>query len=215
MVLYYSIVFGLLVFEMTLFGMMVFPFPKKWKRAVLIKIDESGIIRRNQYIINIVGFFVFILFIDSVNRMIRATEEVNTANMADPRTDTQLHVKKFYSQRNMYLTGFTLFLSLIINRTFAILMDLFYAEEELERLGQSAPVQHKDVKFYQESNEKQDKEISELLKELDDLKRKDRDFELLKKQAKNQSAEYNRLADEHNDLEKTREGRTDEIKKDL
>ncbi|ORX94091.1 B-cell receptor-associated 31-like protein [Basidiobolus meristosporus CBS 931.73] len=215
MVLYYSIVFGLLIFEMTLFGLMVFPFPKKWKRAALMKIDESGIIRRNQYIINIVGFFVFILFIDSVNRMIRATEEVNQANLADPRTDTQLHVKKFYSQRNMYLTGFTLFLSLIINRTFAILMDLFYVQEELEKFGEHSPVEHKDVKFYQESNDKQEKQIAELLKELDDLKRKDRDFELLKKQADNQSTEYNRLADQHNDLEKIREGRAEESKKEI
>ncbi|KAK9688001.1 Endoplasmic reticulum transmembrane protein 3 [Basidiobolus ranarum] len=215
MALYYSIVFGLLIFEMTLFGMMVFPFPRVWKRAVLMKIDESGIIRKNQYIINVVGFFVFVLFIDSVNRMVRATEEVNQANMADPRTDTQLHVKKFYSQRNMYLTGFTLFLSLIINRTFAILMDLFYAEEELESCGGSAPVQHKDVQHYQASNEKQNQQIAELLKELDDLKKKDRDFDLLKKQANGQSSEYNRLADQHNDLEKIREGRVDELKKDL
>ncbi|KAK9710504.1 Endoplasmic reticulum transmembrane protein 3, variant 2 [Basidiobolus ranarum] len=214
MALYYSLVFGLLIFEMSLFVLMVFPFPKKWRRALFMKVDESGIIRKNQWIINVVGVFVFILFADSINRMIKASAEAEQANLADPRTDTQLHVKKFYSQRNMYLTGFTLFLSLILDRTFSILMNLFLAEEKLEKIkGQGSGGLNKETKIMEETDMKQKKRIAELTKEIAELKSSGRDVDSLKKQIENQSSEYMKLADEHIELQKI--GVKSEDKKDL
>ncbi|ORY07719.1 B-cell receptor-associated 31-like protein [Basidiobolus meristosporus CBS 931.73] len=205
MALYYSLVFGLLIFEMSLFVMMVFPFPKKWRRVVFMKIDESGIIRKNQWIINVVGVFVFILFADSINRMIKASAEADQANLADPRTDTQLHVKKFYSQRNMYLTGFTLFLSLILDRTFSILMDLFLAEEKLEKIkGQGKGNLNKETKNMEENDMKQKKRIAELTDEIAQLKSNARDSETLKKKTEDQAKEYLKLADEHIELQNTK-----------
>ncbi len=38
------------------------------------------------------------------------------------------------AQRNTYLTGFCLFLSLVLTRTFYILIDLIRAQEELAKL---------------------------------------------------------------------------------
>ena len=40
------------------------------------------------------------------------------------------------AQRNMYLTGFTLFLSIILTRTFYILLDLVHVQEEYSKLKQ-------------------------------------------------------------------------------
>ncbi|EXX79893.1 hypothetical protein RirG_001240 [Rhizophagus irregularis DAOM 197198w] len=45
-------------------------------------------------------------------------------------------------------------------------------------------------------------EIEALSKELEEEKKKERDFETLKKQANQQADEYNRLADEYNSLER-------------
>ena len=36
----------------------------------------------------------------------------------------EVQARKFYSQRNMYLCGFTLFLSLILNRTYTMILDV-------------------------------------------------------------------------------------------
>lgn len=60
--------------------------------------------------------FVAILFVDAVQRMVKVMSEGETARdnrgVQDVRTETNYAARKFYSQRNMYLTGFTLFLSL-------------------------------------------------------------------------------------------------------
>ena len=47
------------------------------------------------------------------------------------------------------------------------------------------------------------------------LKQQDRDFETLKKQVAQQSVEYNRLADERNELERNATGQKSEVKKDI
>ena len=38
------------------------------------------------------------------------------------------------AQRNVYLTGFCLFLSLVLTRTFYILLDLIHTQEEYAKL---------------------------------------------------------------------------------
>lgn len=44
------------------------------------------------------------------------------------------------AQRNMYLTGFCLFLSLVLTRTFAIVLDLIQTQEEYARLKKAASI---------------------------------------------------------------------------
>jgi len=53
-------------------------------------------------------------------------------------------------------------------------------------------------------------EIDALTKELQEEKKKTRDFETLKKQAQQQADEYNRLADKYNELEVKYEKTTSE-----
>jgi B-cell receptor-associated protein 31 len=103
----------------------------------------------------------------------------------------EVQARKFYSQRNMYLCGFTLFLSLILNRTYTMILDVLRLEEENKRLKG-------DPKASTRSSEKLDNageagEIGRLKKE---LKAKDKDMENLKKQVSNMSQEYNRMGDQ-------------------
>lgn len=102
----------------------------------------------------------------------------------------EVQARKFYSQRNMYLCGFTLFLSLILNRTYTMILDVLRLEEE--------------VRHYK-GDPKSDKNSSKLgeageLGEIGTLKRKleqkDRDIETLKKQSENLSNEYQKLGDQ-------------------
>jgi len=110
----------------------------------------------------------------------------------DVRTETNHAAKKFYSQRNVYLTGFTLFLSLVLTRVFAIILDLIETQDQYAKLKQQ------QTSTNSRSTDAQAKEIEDLKKKLDASEQKSVDFEILKKQAGQQNVEYNRLADEHN-----------------
>lgn len=65
-----------------------------------------------------------------------------------------------------------------------------------------------------ESEDQYKKEISSLKDELKALKQQERDYDTLKKQVAQQAAEYDRLADERNALERAAAGNS-EVKKDL
>ncbi|KAF5332936.1 hypothetical protein D9758_015963 [Tetrapyrgos nigripes] len=138
------------------------------------------------------SLFVGILFFDALQRMFRITAESEMAksgqgqHMGDVRTETNFAARKFYAQRNTYLTGFTLFLSLVLIRTFSITLDLIHVQEEYAKIKGTG-------KTGSGSESDKDKQIAE-------LKRQVRDFETLKNQAKSQAQEYDRLADRYNKL---------------
>ena len=100
----------------------------------------------------------------------------------------EVQARKFYSQRNMYLCGFTLFLSLILNRTYVMILDVLRLEEEVKSLKGDPAVKGKSIK-----NAGGIGEVASLKEE---LAAKDRDMENLKKQVESMQKEYNRMGDE-------------------
>jgi B-cell receptor-associated protein 31 len=101
----------------------------------------------------------------------------------------EVQARKFYSQRNMYLCGFTLFLSLILNRTYVMILDVLRLEEEVKNFkGDPSVKGGKSLKEVGGAGE-----VGALKEE---LARKDRDMENLKKQVESMQAEYNRMGDQ-------------------
>ncbi|KAH8813331.1 receptor-associated protein [Xylogone sp. PMI_703] len=198
MTLYYSLVFFILVAEMALFMLLIVPLPFTIRRKMFTFISESPIVAKLQYGMKICFIFILILFIDSVNRVYRVQVEVaevkdqgahhRAAIMGHERSEVQ--ARKFYSQRNMYLCGFTLFLSLILNRTYIMILDLLRLEEKVKKYEGDPKVVGKGGAV---STPADAAEISRLKKE---LAQKDRDLETLKKQAEGLSREYNNLGDQ-------------------
>jgi len=102
----------------------------------------------------------------------------------------EVQARKFYSQRNMYLCGFTLFLSLILNRTYTMILDVLRLEEEVKRLNGDKPEGGKDqTKLANAGN------IGEVGRLKEELRKRDQDIEVLKKQSSGLSDEYKRLGD--------------------
>ena len=139
-----------------------------------------------------------------VNRVYRVTQEISLnsshhhhagATIGPERMEVQ--ARKFYSQRNMYLCGFTLFLSLILNRTYVLIVDVLRLEEAVATLRK-------------ESNEGGivNGDIQRLKEELE---KKDMDLLAIKRQAEGLSGEYNELSDRFNE----KEGVLGEVRKDL
>lgn len=103
----------------------------------------------------------------------------------------EVQARKFYSQRNMYLCGFTLFLSLILNRTYVMILDTLRLEEKVK-------LYEGDPKAQGEQSEKLAHAggAGEIGKLKNQLAQKDRDIETLKKQSEGLSREYNSLGDQ-------------------
>lgn len=100
-----------------------------------------------------------------------------------------MQARKFYSQRNMYLCGFTLFLSLILNRTYLMILDVLRLEEENKRF--KGEISNKG-----ESGLGQAGDLGEIGRLKNKLAEKERDIETLKKQSQGLTNEYNRLGDQ-------------------
>ncbi|KAJ4292701.1 Endoplasmic reticulum transmembrane protein 3 [Kalmusia sp. IMI 367209] len=197
MTLYYSLVFLLLVTEMAIFLALIVPLPFTWRRKLFTFISESPIIAKLQYGMKITFIFILILFIDSVNRVYRVQVELAAFQKTDSRGGAavlggsermEVQARKFYSQRNMYLCGFTLFLSLILNRTYVMILDVLRLEEEVKTLKGDPSVK----KGSSLQNAGGAGEVGALKEE---IAKKDRDMENLKKQVESLQKEYNRMGD--------------------
>ena len=103
----------------------------------------------------------------------------------------EVQARKFYSQRNMYLCGFTLFLSLILNRTYVMILDTLKLEEKVKRYEGDPKSQSKQSEKLQQAGG-----AGEISKLKNQLAQKDRELEAMKKQSEGLSREYNNLGDQ-------------------
>jgi len=199
MTLYYSLVFLLLVVEIVIFIGLIIPLPFTLKRKLFTFISESPIVAKLQYGMKITFIFILILFIDSVNRVYRVQVELSShskdlggvgrraAALGSERMEVQ--ARKFYSQRNMYLCGFTLFLSLILNRTYIMILEILRLEDKVKQY-EGKQTGGKDSTRHASAADAE--ENSHLRKE---LAARERDIEALKKQSEGLSREYVNLSD--------------------
>jgi len=209
MTLYYTLVFLLLVFEMALFMLLIIPLPFNVKRKIFTFISENPVVAKIQYWMKITFIFILILFIDSVNRVYRVQLELIAASeqskqggaavMGHERLEVQ--ARKFYSQRNMYLCGFTLFLSLILNRTYVMILEVMRLEDK--------------VRAYEgtKQNAKESEKLAvagkpgELARLREELEKKDQDLQNLKKQSTQLHKSYDELSDKYAATQQTGEGK--------
>ncbi|KAI3406750.2 ECM3 [Candida oxycetoniae] len=196
MALYYNLVFVLLVIEMVFFGILSLPYPRRVRRTVLQTISAPFKNEQFQIALKCVLGFVFVLFIDSVNRVYAVTSELHSATQAHPGSSvmndrSEIQARRFYAQRNMYLCGFTLFLTLILTRTYNLVVELIVTKDKVDELkkgdlgaagdkGDLGAGGVKDKSF-------ESKEITKLKNELAE---KDAALELLKNQAASLNKEY-------------------------
>jgi len=200
MTLYYTLVFGLLMFEMGLFLLLIVPLPFNVKRRVFTFISESPLVAKIQYWMKITFVFILILFIDSVNRVYRVQLELMAAHeqgvkgnaaavMGSERLEVQ--ARKFYSQRNMYLCGFTLFLSLILNRTYVMILEVMRLEDKLKTYEGTSKDTKESEKLAVAGKP------GELAALREKLEKKEQDLENLKKQAEQLNKAYDELSDKY------------------
>ncbi|KAI8366611.1 B-cell receptor-associated protein 31-like-domain-containing protein [Blakeslea trispora] len=137
MTLYYTIVFAILALEIFVFFLFLLPIPTRWQKPVFRWLATSPFMAHAQYVMRIVFAFIFVLFLDAVNTLrafydVVSEEEggIPPAGNADFRAQVSQAAKKFYAQRNLYLTGFTILLLLILGKIKTMSMDYIRLEDQ-------------------------------------------------------------------------------------
>jgi len=165
---------------MVTFCALVAPLPYAVRKRLFRFLSESPIVAKIAYGLKISFIFVGILFVDALQRMFRVQAESDLGKNGrgqgspDIRTETTIAARKFYAQRNVYLTGFTLFLSLVLTRCFYIILDLIQTQEQYAKLKQETAGKSKSAGAGVSGDDK--KVIEELKRKLADSDAKDRDF---------------------------------------
>jgi B-cell receptor-associated protein 31 len=105
----------------------------------------------------------------------------------------EVQARKFYSQRNMYLTGFTIFLSIVLNRVYIMILDVLRLEEKVKMYEGDKHAGGKEGEKL-DSSYRAD-QIGELKKQ---LAKKDKELDAMKKQAEGLQKEYDSLSVKYN-----------------
>merc|ERR1712088_1152820 len=121
----------------------------------------------------------------------------------------QMHMRLFRAQRNFYISGFALFLCLVIRRLVGLISGAATLEAEKEAAMNQAKSASRAAETLMDSGNGDGKD-SKVVKELeaklkdkeDELRKAKKDVESIKTQAENLAAEYDRVADERNAFER-------------
>ncbi|KAJ2536162.1 Endoplasmic reticulum transmembrane protein 3 [Coemansia sp. RSA 1933] len=182
----------------------------RWKRGIITWSSQSVIAQRVIYGVRIAFGFVLLLFADAVMRLRKVEEERSKSRLIDDHAICQQKVQQFYAQRNTYLTGITMFLGLILISTHSLIAQIVTNGNDAATVPRAVTSGPGSAKA---EVEKLKGKLVDANKEIEELKRKDRDMETLKKQADSNHDEYMRLADRCKELERQLDSKN-ESKKD-
>lgn len=190
MSIYFAFVFFLLITEMVLFLALIVPLPSKitpLKKHFVRSLNYIAYTNETTKIVSRSIFvFIFLMFVDSIKKLQNISLTSNTYrkseffsnSLKNEYTGSQIEAlnkneyyrEKFFAQRNMYLTGFTLFLCFLILRTIHITNELL---DSLAIKKQHDATKHDintDIAYLNE-HEIKDK-ISEYEEKIDNLSKK-------------------------------------------
>ncbi|XP_068440353.1 B-cell receptor-associated protein 29-like isoform X2 [Clinocottus analis] len=179
---------------------------------------------------------LIVLFLDAVREVRKySSKELGTDVKLQPNMFDHLHMKLFRAQRNLYISGFAVFLWLVMKRVVTLINQLASAASSTAALQAQADDSTQIAKKYKEDNEllkqtlmdgKGDettakgmvllrKEVEKLNEDLrtsgDALTNSQSEADVMKKQMESLTREYDRLLKEHQELQNLQDG---ENKKD-
>lgn len=142
MTLYNSIIFGILIAEVVVFSLLALPLPTKYRKPLTLILIKPFKYSTVQITVKCVLAFILLLFADSINKVhnINVHELGQLNGLAPGSSPTvqgtekiEIMSRKFLQQRNMYLTGITLFLTFIVTKTFDLVDELIQLKSVLRK----------------------------------------------------------------------------------
>ncbi|XP_018575769.1 B-cell receptor-associated protein 31 [Anoplophora glabripennis] len=215
MSLQWTLIAGFLYVEIGIVLLLVLPVasPRRWNSLFKSKFLQG--LQRQAGVYFMILLAVLVLFLLDAIREMRKYSNPDTDDHAHLDREMQGSMRLFRAQRNFYISGFALFLSLVIRRLVILISAQATLQAQSEasmRQAQSATTAAKSLLAQRgeieqnDSNEAHDKEITALKNKIteleDELKLEKKDKSAVKQQAENLAKEYDRLAEEHSKLQK-------------
>ncbi|BAO40483.1 endoplasmic reticulum transmembrane protein 3 [Kluyveromyces marxianus] len=136
MSLYHGLVYAILVVELITLTLLGLPLPLVLKKPVIKALSKPLLSSTVQITIKCVLGFILLLFVDSMNRVYGIESELDRMKESGvgtyPHGKTEILSRKFFWQRNMYLTGITLFLTFLLTRVATLVWELFDMKDAYE-----------------------------------------------------------------------------------
>ncbi|OXU29445.1 B-cell receptor-associated protein 31 [Nasonia vitripennis] len=215
MSLQWTLIATFLYAEIAVVLLLVLPIasPQRWQRFFKSRFLQSLSAQASMYFLVLLA--ILVLFLLDAIREIRKYSSHEVTEHAHSHLDTEMqgNMRLFRAQRNFYISGFALFLSLVIRRLVTLISaqaTLIAQSEASMKQAQSATsaarnlLQKSGESAQNDTNEVHDKAVTELkakLKELEsELEKEKKDKAAVKSQAESLAKEYDRLNEEHSKL---------------
>lgn len=231
MTLQWTAVALFLYVEIGILVLLCIPFisARRWQSIFHLRIWGSLAQFWNKVFLTMI-IILIVLFLDAVREVRKYSgKEVGTDAKLQPNMFDHLHMKLFRAQRNLYISGFAVFLWLVMKRVVTLINQLATVSSTTAALQAQADSANKTAKKYMEDNEllkqtlmdgKGDKATAEgmelLRKDMEKLKEELRtskdalkssmsEADVMKKQMDGLAREYDRLLKEHQELQNLQE----------
>jgi B-cell receptor-associated protein 31 len=141
MSLQWNVVFGVLCTEiLTFLVLLVLP-----HGPYLARIARSRAFAKSKYILRILFYIMAFFFLDAMRQMYALESEKDATTQPATEVSMSVHanlnMRLFRAQRNAYLTFFTVFLMLVLNRFCNVIFEVAELKEKCALLEQAAPEQ--------------------------------------------------------------------------
>jgi len=219
MSLQWTLIAGFLYAEIAVVLLLVLPIagPRRWQKLFKSRFLQA-IANQASWYFAIILIILVLFLCDAIREMRKysSTEEHDKHSHSHLDTEMQISMRLFRAQRNFYISGFALFLSLVIRRLITLISDqavLLAQSEAAMKQAQSATSTAKSLLSQKgsgevaqnSSNEAHDKEVTELKAKLksveQELNHAKKDKEAMISQSESIKKEYDRLLEEHRKLQ--------------
>lgn len=219
MTLVWGIIASFLYLEIFIVLLLVLPLrsPQQWHR--FFKSRFLAMLSRQAQTYFYLLLAVLVLFLlEAIREMRKYSSNDHTHTETHLNVEMQHSMRLFRAQRNFYISGFAIFLSLVIRRLVSLIsgqaMLLAQAEASMKQ-AQSATTAARTLMNQQKEDDKGDSKakssgegpnVDELKKKITDLEseltKERKDKEAMKSQSESLNREYDRLTEEYSKLQK-------------
>ncbi|XP_003968428.1 B-cell receptor-associated protein 29 [Takifugu rubripes] len=227
MTLQWTAVATFLYLEIGVLVILCLPFisARRWRSIFHLRIWGSLAQFWNKVFLTMI-IILIVLFLDAIREVRKySVRDAGTAAKMQPNMYDHLHMKLFRAQRNLYISGFAVFLWLVMKRVVTLINQLAAASASTAAFQAQADASNKAAEKYMEDNDllkkalmegKGDKATAEGMELLrgeveklkehvklseDALKASHSEADVLKKQMDGITREYDRLLREHQELQ--------------
>lgn len=213
--------------EMGVLFILCIPFisPRRWRSVFHLRI--WGYVSRfwNKVFLTMI-IILIVLFLDAVREVRKySAKDVGANAKLQPNMYDHLHMKLFRAQRNLYISGFAVFLWLVMKRVITLISQLASVSDTTAALQTQVDGANQTAKKYKQDNERlkqslmegkgdqatsegmellreEVKKLKEEMKASEETLRKSHsEADVMKKQMEGLAREYDRLLKEHQELQ--------------